>query len=86
MWSGKVCERDCPQANMTKTPPRTQEAYEKSVIQLFKSLDKVESILTNSPGPYILGNQLTEVDIRLYPTIVRFDPVYVSVQPPPPPP
>jgi putative glutathione S-transferase len=36
-------------------------------------------MLENSTGPYILGNQLAEVDIRLYPTIVRFDIVYVSV-------
>jgi putative glutathione S-transferase len=58
---------------------QTQAAYEKSVIPLFSSLDRVENMLKNSTGPYVLGNQLTEVDIRLYPTIVRFDIVYVSV-------
>ena len=26
----------------------------------------------------LLGNQLTEADIRLYTTIIRFDPVYVQ--------
>ena len=58
---------------------RSQAAYEKSVTQLFDSLDRVESLLANSTGPYILGNELTEVDLRLYPTIVRFDVVYVTV-------
>jgi glutathionyl-hydroquinone reductase len=79
MWSGKVCEHDHPQALLVNTIGRTQAAYEKSVIPLFRSLDRVENMLKNSTGPYILGNQLTEVDIRLYPTIVRFDIVYVSV-------
>jgi len=58
---------------------KTQEAYEKAVIQLFKSLDRVEELLESSAGPYILGKRLTEVDVRLYPTIARFDVVYVSL-------
>ncbi|KIN00573.1 hypothetical protein OIDMADRAFT_165197 [Oidiodendron maius Zn] len=58
---------------------KSQAAYEKNVTQLFDSLDRVESLLANSTGPYILGNELTEVDLRLYPTIVRFDVVYVTL-------
>lgn len=54
----------------------TQEAYEEAVIPLFESLDKVEKILKESGGDYLLGGKLTEADIRLYTTIVRFDPVY----------
>ena len=27
---------------------------------------------------YLVGNQLTEADVRLFVTIVRFDPVYVG--------
>ncbi|EXJ78602.1 glutathione S-transferase [Capronia coronata CBS 617.96] len=56
----------------------TQEAYERNVIQLFKSLDRAEADLAKSPGPYYFGDKITEADIRLFTTIVRFDPVYVQ--------
>ncbi|PYI06752.1 ubiquitin-activating enzyme E1 [Aspergillus sclerotiicarbonarius CBS 121057] len=58
----------------------TQEAYEKAVTTLFSSLDKVEAHLasTAATGPYYFGSQLTEIDIRLFTTIIRFDPVYVQ--------
>ncbi|PSR79325.1 glutathione S-transferase [Coniella lustricola] len=58
----------------------TQEAYERNVTLLFEALDKAEAHLaaTAAEGPYYLGKQLTEVDIRLFVTIIRFDPVYVQ--------
>jgi len=56
----------------------TQEAYEKAVTTLFDSLDRVEKHLASSPGPYYHGEHITETDVRLYPTIIRFDPVYVQ--------
>jgi len=56
----------------------TQEAYEKNVVQLFKSLDRAEADLASSKGPFYLGGAVTEADVRLYTTIVRFDPVYVQ--------
>lgn len=54
----------------------TQVAYEDAIVKLFKSLDRVEQILEKSDGPYLLGKHITEADIRLYPTIVRFDVAY----------
>jgi glutathionyl-hydroquinone reductase len=56
----------------------TQEAYEHNVVKVFESLDRLEKHLETHSGPYILGDHLTEVDIRLYVTIIRFDPVYVQ--------
>jgi Glutathione S-transferase, C-terminal domain len=56
----------------------TQKAYENNVFPLFKSLDRLEEMLSKSSGKYLLGNDLTEADIRLYVTIIRFDPVYVQ--------
>ncbi|GLB42169.1 putative glutathione S-transferase [Lyophyllum shimeji] len=54
----------------------TQEAYEKAVIELFEALDKVEKILAGKD--YLVGDKLTEADVRLFVTIIRFDPVYVG--------
>lgn len=56
----------------------TQEAYDSHVYKVFEALDKAESLLKNSGGPFLLGADFTEADLRLYPTIVRFDPVYVQ--------
>ena len=53
-----------------------QEAYDKAVQQLFAALDKVEDILSKSR--YLTGPTLTEADIRLYTTLVRFDMVYMG--------
>lgn len=54
-----------------------QEAYEEAVRPLFESLDRVEKILSDG-REFILGTTFTEVDIRLFTTLVRFDPVYVT--------
>jgi len=52
----------------------TQEAYQQAVSKLFDGLDSIEKILDGKD--YLVGDRLTEADIRLYTTIVRFDPVY----------
>ena len=56
----------------------TQEAYNKAVTQLFASLDRVEKHLASSTGPCYFGASITEADVRLYTTIIRFDAVYVQ--------
>lgn len=58
-----------------------QEIYEEEVQNVFKHLDKVEELLaanhkSSNQHNFLLGNQLTEADIRLFTTIIRFDPVY----------
>lgn len=60
-----------------------QKTYETNVTKLFKYLDKVEDLLVDKYSNnkkadfyYLIGDQLTEADIRLFTTIVRFDPIY----------
>ncbi|MCJ8345865.1 glutathione S-transferase family protein [bacterium] len=53
---------------------KTQEAYDQAVSKLFKALDQVEEILSNKK--YLAGDQVTEADLRLIPTLLRFDCVY----------
>ena len=52
----------------------TQEAYEAAVHPLFATLDWLEERLADRP--FLLGHRLTEADIRLFTTLVRFDAVY----------
>ncbi|WP_372737791.1 glutathione S-transferase family protein [Neptunomonas sp.] len=54
----------------------TQAAYDVAVSALFKSLDSLNERL--STQRYLLGDQMSEADIRLFTTLIRFDPVYVS--------
>jgi glutathionyl-hydroquinone reductase len=52
----------------------TQAAYDTAVLALFDSLDWLETHL--SRNRYLMGDHLTEADWRLFPTLIRFDPVY----------
>jgi putative glutathione S-transferase len=52
----------------------TQAAYDAAVGPLFDTLDWLEDRLAGNR--YVMGDRLTEVDWRLFPTLLRFDNVY----------
>ena len=52
----------------------TQAVYDEAVSALFARLDWLEERLSRQR--YLVGDRLTEADIRLFPTLVRFDVVY----------
>lgn len=52
----------------------TQEAYEEAVHPLFDTLDELEARLAGQR--YLCGSRLTEADLRLLPTLLRFDLAY----------
>jgi len=56
----------------------SQEVYDENVPRVFAGLNKIEAIIAENGGPYVLGKELTELDLRLYPSIVRFDAAYVQ--------
>ena len=54
---------------------QSQQAYEEAFDALFTALDKVEQILEGHQ--YLIGDTFTYMDLRLFMTLIRFDPVYV---------
>ncbi|MFN3970290.1 MAG: glutathione S-transferase family protein [Gemmobacter sp.] len=52
----------------------SQAAYDRGVTALFETLDWLEERLGRQR--YLMGDRLTEADWRLFPTLLRFDPVY----------
>jgi len=54
----------------------TQAAYEEAFDALFSALDWLDARLASRR--HLVGDQLTEADIRLFTTLVRFDAVYVG--------
>ncbi|WP_322788544.1 glutathione S-transferase family protein [Paraburkholderia oxyphila] len=52
----------------------SQEKYEEAVSALFLSLDRIEQLLETQD--FLCGHALTEADLRLFPTLIRFDCVY----------
>ena len=72
--------------SMIQTPTRdgayrarfatSQTTYCSAVIALFDALDDIEALLEQRR--YLAGSTLTGVDLKLFPTNLRFDPVYVT--------
>ncbi|MGC0274507.1 glutathione S-transferase family protein [Pseudactinotalea sp. Z1739] len=52
----------------------SQEAYERAYHRLFAALDSLSERLATQR--YLVGDTITEADVRLFTTLVRFDPVY----------
>ena len=52
----------------------SQDAYEAAYDRLFTALDWVSDRL--STQRYLVGDTITEADVRLFTTLARFDPVY----------
>lgn len=52
----------------------TQEAYEEAFHDVFAMLDELEDLLAEKA--FLVGERLTEADIRLFVTLVRFDAAY----------
>jgi len=55
----------------------TQQAYDDAVRDVFNTLDTLESHLEGRQ--WLVGDQLTEADIRLFVTTFRFDGAYVPI-------
>lgn len=55
---------------------RSQEAYDQAFDALFTTLDEISARLAHRP--WLVGEAITEADIRLWVTLVRFDAVYVG--------
>jgi putative glutathione S-transferase len=55
---------------------RSQQAYEANFRKLFAALDAIEQRLGHQR--YLVGDRFSEADLRLFPTLVRFDVVYYS--------
>ncbi|WP_170418916.1 glutathione S-transferase family protein [Ruegeria atlantica] len=54
----------------------TQEAYDEAIHQLYAALDNIDALLNTRC--FLAGAMPTEVDLKLFPTLLRFDPVYVT--------
>jgi putative glutathione S-transferase len=52
----------------------SQQAYNEAMVDIFARLDELEAHFQNKD--YAVGNQLTESDIRLFVSLIRFDVAY----------
>ncbi len=57
---------------------RTQSAYNKACKELFEALMEVEESLSKN-GPWLCGKHLTLADVCLFPTLIRWEMVYMPL-------
>ncbi len=57
---------------------RTQAAYDRAEAALYNALEQVEHSL-GSHGPWLCGDRLTLADLRLFPTLIRWETVYAPL-------
>ncbi|MEM8755796.1 MAG: glutathione S-transferase C-terminal domain-containing protein [Pseudomonadota bacterium] len=55
----------------------TQAAYDAAVLEVFETLDGIEARLGDGRD-WLMGDAITETDLRLFPTLARFDVAYHS--------
>ncbi|MEM8792582.1 MAG: glutathione S-transferase family protein [Pseudomonadota bacterium] len=53
----------------------SQAAYDEAVAGVFETLENLENRLSDN-RPYLMGERLTEIDIRVFVTLIRFDAAY----------
>ena len=54
----------------------SQAAYDEAIATLFDTLDELDRLL--GERRYLAADRITEADWRLFTTLIRFDPVYVT--------
>ena len=57
---------------------RNQTAYDRAESSLFEALEQLEHSLRET-GPWLCGEQLTLADLRLFPTLIRWELVYAPL-------
>ena len=57
---------------------RNQAAYDRAERELFDALEQLEQALARQ-GPWLCGSRLTLADVRLFPTLIRWEMVYAPL-------
>lgn len=55
-----------------------QQARDTNLQLFYQGMDKLEEMIGNSTGDYILGEKLTDVDVAFFPVMVRFDSIFAD--------
>ncbi|UZJ56122.1 hypothetical protein CBS101457_005442 [Exobasidium rhododendri] len=75
----EFCQRDVYTGVYKAGFATKQSDYESAIEALYKGLDRLESLCASTKGPYLLGEQLTELDVTTYTCLIRFDVAYATI-------